>query len=307
MKWILGIDGGGTRTTAWAGDLTGGVLGRIEKGPANYHVTGLVQFQTLIAEIVEELGHICGLDQSGLELISLGLAGVDRPRDREQINTALDNLKLDCRLLVNNDAVIALAAGLGKAEGIVLIAGTGSIAYGVNAAGGAVRAGGWGHVASDEGSGYDIGRQALQRGIMAWEGRDKPTVLLAKIMEYIAVDDMDGLIQFIYHPDTDKAAIAALTEVVAAAARQGDAVASEILLAAADALSDLVKSVISRGFTGAGQVEVCTFGGVVNHIPLIRQRLAERLAGQAQMVQTDREPVWGALQLGYQSIKSQKA
>jgi N-acetylglucosamine kinase-like BadF-type ATPase len=307
MKWMIGIDGGGTKTTAIAGDLAGGILGRVEKGPANYQVTGLANFQALVAEIVADLSLNCRLKRDELEVISLGLAGVDRVRDRELIEAALADLKLGCSYIVNNDAVVALTAGLGKREGIVLVAGTGSIAFGINAAGGAVRAGGWGHVIGDEGSGYDIGRQALARGLRAREGRDKPTVLLAKIMAAIKVDDPDGVIEFVYNPAASKAAIAALTEVVAAAARLGDAVAQEILDAAADDLAGLVESVIDRGFSAAGQVvPVCTYGGVINNIPAIRQRIGTRLAGKARLVAADREPALGALQLGYEYLKKGK-
>jgi len=306
MKWMIGIDGGGTKTTAIAGDMAGGVLGRVEKGPANYQVIGLAAFQTLVGEIVAELSSACRLDRSDLQVISLGLAGVDRVRDRELIAAALGELKLGCPYVVNNDAVVALTAGLGKREGIVLVAGTGSIACGVNAQGGAIRAGGWGHIIGDEGSGYDIGRQALVRGVKAWEGRDKPTVLLAKIMEYIKVDSPDGVIGFVYHPAGGKTAMAALSEVVAAAALEGDAVAREILVAAADALAGLVESVISRGFPAGQVVPVCTYGGVINHIPLIRQRIATQLAGKAQLVAADREPALGALQLGHEYWKSRK-
>ena len=130
---------------------------------------------------------------------------------------------------LNNDACIALAAGLGKSEGIVLIAGTGSIAYGINGRGEVTRAGGWGHIISDEGSGYDIGRQALARGIKATEGRERRSHILDKIMEHLAIVNIDGLLEFIYRPASNKAAIAALAKIVVAVADQGDAVAQEIL------------------------------------------------------------------------------
>lgn len=306
MKWIIGIDGGGSKTAAIAGDMTGGVLGRCETGPANYQVVGLGAFQARISEIVGELSHVCQLDPAELQLISLGLAGVDRVRDKELIMAALNDLKLGCPFVINNDAVAALTAGLGRREGIVLVAGTGSIAFGVNAGGSAIRAGGWGHVIGDEGSGYDIGCQALARSVRAREGRDKPTVLLEKIMEYIKVDSPDGVIEFVYNPEGSKPAIAALAGVVAEAARQGDGVAREILTAAADELAGLVESVISRGFPDGQVVQVCTYGGVLSNIPFISQRIAARLAGKAELVTAGREPAWGALQLGYEYLAGRK-
>jgi len=306
MKWILAIDGGGTKTVACAGDLAGKVLGRVVVGPANYHITGLADFQALIGKIIAELGAICGLEDHDLALISLGLAGVDRPRDRELILTALKGLGLDCLYVVNNDAAIALVAGLGKAEGIALIAGTGSIAYGLTRDGNVIRAGGWGHIISDEGSGYDIGRQALVRGLKAWEGRDKSSVLLGMIMEYWKIIDLDGLIGLVYQSGKDKSAIAALTEVVAEAADRGDVVAQEILDDGAEALANLVRSVISRGFPGGQVVPLCCSGGVIQSIPRVRQKLTEKLTGEALPVFSGREAVLGALQLGYEYMMNDK-
>lgn len=306
MKWIVGIDGGGTKTTACVGDSSGNILGRLEKGPANYHVTGIAAFQMLIRQIIDDFCQTCGLERTELQLVSLGLAGVDRVRDRELILATLSELRLGCHYIVNNDATIALTAGLGETKGIVLIAGTGSIAYGINQDGHVTRAGGWGHVISDEGSGYAVGRQALCRAVKSGENRDKETILLARIMKHIGVSDQDGVIGFINRPTTSKAAIAALTEVVAAAACEGDAVATELLDEAADSLAALVESVITRGFPSGQLVRVCTYGGVINNVPVIRQRIAERLAGKALLVLSDKEPVMGALQIGYNYLHTMK-
>jgi N-acetylglucosamine kinase-like BadF-type ATPase len=213
MRWIIGVDGGGTRTVACAADLSGRVLARVEKGPANYHTIGLPAFASLVAALVADLASAAGLDRSGLTLVSLGLAGADRDRDRELLRSALDGLALGCPCLIDSYARIALAAGLGaNTAGIVLIAGTGSIAYGRTGDGSIIRAGGWGHLVSDEGSGYDIGRQAIARGLKAAEGRDIPSPLLAKIMARIGAADLAGLIAFVYNPATTKADLAALAE-----------------------------------------------------------------------------------------------
>jgi N-acetylglucosamine kinase-like BadF-type ATPase len=230
MRWIVGIDGGGTRTVACAADLSGRVLARAEGGPANYHTVGLPAFADLVAGLVADLARAAALDQTGLALVSLGLAGADRDHDRRLLLAALDRLGLGCPFLIDSDARIALAAGLGeRGAGIVLIAGTGSIAYGLTAKGEVVRAGGWGHIVGDEGSGYDIGRQAIARGLRAHEGRDIPSVLLDKIIARLGVADQAGLIAFVYSPATAKADIAALAATVAEAAADGDRLAAAIL------------------------------------------------------------------------------
>ncbi len=304
MRWIVGIDGGGTRTVACAADLSGRVLARAEGGPANYHTVGLPAFADLVAGLVADLARAAALDQTGLALVSLGLAGADRDHDRRLLLAALDRLGLGCPFLIDSDARIALAAGLGeRGAGIVLIAGTGSIAYGLTAKGEVVRAGGWGHIVGDEGSGYDIGRQAIARGLRAHEGRDIPSVLLDKIIARLGVADQAGLIAFVYSPATAKADIAALAATVAEAAADGDRLAAAILADAADDLAALVLSVIARGFPGTGPVPVATYGGLLLACPRLRDRIAARLAGRAELLPPGPEPVMGALKIGYEYLR----
>lgn len=297
MQWVAGIDGGGSKTVGWAADLTGRILGQAEKGPSNYHTVGLAQCKAVIAAIIEELTAGCKLDKQQLQVVSLGLAGADRRHDQQVIREALAGLQLPCRYLISSDAKIALAAGLGKTEGIVLIAGTGSIAYGINRQGTVIRAGGWGQLASDEGSGYDIGRQALVRAIRAAEGRDKATALLPGIMAALAVSGWDELIGQINAAAMSKTEVAALAPAVAAAADQGDEVACEILRQAGQELALLVQSVLARGFGGQRPVPVCAFGSIISNIPLLRQQLIARLPDQAALVCSQQPPVAGAVKL----------
>ncbi|MDT8901722.1 BadF/BadG/BcrA/BcrD ATPase family protein [Anaeroselena agilis] len=310
MSWIIGIDGGGTKTVACAADLSGRLLARIEKGAANYHVIGLSAFAALVAGIVDDLAEAAGCDRSALALVSLGLAGADRDRDRELLGGALSGLGCPC--LIGSDARIALAAGLGdREEGIVLIAGTGSIAYGRTRRGEIIRAGGWGHLVSDEGSGYDIGRQAIARGLKAAEGREIPSLLLDRIIDSLGVADIAGLIAFLHSPATAKADIAALAATVAALAAEGDKLAAAVIADAAVELAGLVASVVARGFPGAAPgaapVPVAAYGGLLLGCPALRERLAGLLAGQAELLPPGPEPVMGALKIGYDYLKSLKA
>lgn len=283
---------------AYAAGLTGEILGRLEKGPGNYHVTGLTEFKSLIAAIVAGLAAKCGRDPADLALISMGLAGADRKRDQEIILAALADVALNCPCIICSDAKIALAAGTGRTEGIILIAGTGSVAYGINDRQEVIRAGGWGHIASDEGSGYAIGREALVRAIKAREGRDKGTLLVSLIIDHFGLRDWDELIGFINSPAATKTRIASLAKLTADTAQEGDAVATEILAEAATALAGLVESVLTRGFAGKEPVPVCIYGGILRHIEPVRTALADKLRGKAELVILQREPALGAVELG---------
>ena len=307
MEWIIAIDGGGTKTIGIAADCSGTIVGRTEQGPANYHIIGINDFKTRIACIVNELAESCNLSKRDLKVVSLGLAGADREQDRKVIVNALGDLDLNCHYIVVSDARAALVAGLGKDEGIVLIAGTGSIAYGINKSGEIIRAGGWGHVASDEGSGYAIGRQGLIRSIKGAEGRDKETTLLPHIMAHFGCQSWDEFIGFINNRGTTKGEIASLAPVIAQTAMAGDSVAAEIVRDAGDELASLVESVISRGFPPGEPVRVCLYGSIVNNIELIRHRLEIALAGKAELVGCQQEAVIGSMLIGLEWLRKRSA
>lgn len=303
MEWLIGIDGGGTKTVGCAADFAGRILGRVELGPGNYHTAGLTGFQQVISGVIQALAADCALPVAGLQVVGLGLAGADRPRDKEIIREALAGLGFSCHYLIYSDAQAALIAGLGKAEGVVLIAGTGSVAYGINRRDKVIRAGGWGHLASDEGSGYFLGRQALLRSIRASEQRDRATVLLPLIIEHFGLSGWDELISFINNRDLAKAEVASLATVVAAAAAGGDKVAAELLAQAAGELAGLVTSVLSRGFAGQQDVSVCTYGSIVNRIPAVSRRLQAVLGAAVRLVPAGREPAEGAVQLAIEWVR----
>jgi len=302
MEWVLGIDGGGSKTSGWAADRNGKILAKVESGVSNHHVIGIAKFGQLISDMLDEFA-TTGLERSDLRFISLGLAGVDRQQDKVSIGMALNDLGLKGCYSLYNDAEIALAAGIGKMEGIVAISGTGSIAYGVNAQGECFRAGGWGHVVSDEGSGYYIARQALVRSIKAAEGMEQSTVLLADILNFLQLASFDDLITFIYHPKTTKNQVAVLTKVVVNAATNGDVVAIAILEDTADKIIALIEAVIARGFATAPEIKVVLFGSILQKIPQVRERVIAKLQDKVDIRCSEVEPVSGAVILALQALK----
>jgi N-acetylglucosamine kinase-like BadF-type ATPase len=163
----------------------------------------------------------------------LGLAGIDRPEDALLFRAQLAPLAAELRL--TNDAELVLG-GLRELPGVALIAGTGSIALGVDRAGRVVRVGGWGHLIGDEGSGYDIGRRALQAALRMADGRDPRGLLLDRVLAHFGAAGHEDLIERVYTQPA-KSAIAALAPGVLLAARAGDPQARAIVGAAANELA----------------------------------------------------------------------
>jgi glucosamine kinase len=236
---FLGVDGGGTKTLAVIVDADGNERGRGSAGSGNQAAVGLERAVSNIRAAVGEAATQAGAT-GPCAVAWVGLAGVDRPEDRAQLMPHL--APLAAHIHVTNDAELALS-GLAGAVGVALIAGTGSIALGRNAAGEKARAGGWGHLIGDEGSGYTIGRRAMQAASQVADGRGPRTAILPAIMESWNLARPDGMIGKVY-PDGDKGLIAGLSAIVFAAARSGDRVARRIV---AEAATDLAITVVAVG------------------------------------------------------------
>lgn len=236
---FMGVDGGGTTTRAVLVNAAGEERGRGAAGSGNQAAVGLAQAVAHIHQAVHR-----AMTQAGVAgpcaAAWVGLAGVDRPDDHARMLPHLAPLAATVRL--TNDAALALSA-LDGAVGVAVIAGTGAIALGNDATGRTARASGWGHMIGDEGSGYTIGRLAMQAAARAADGRGPETALLAAIMRAWHLERPDGMIGIVY-PDGDKGTIAALSALVFDAARAGDAVARRIV---ADAATELAVAAVAVG------------------------------------------------------------
>ena len=199
-----------------------------------------------------------------------------------------------------NDALVALVAGVGDAPGVVIICGTGSIAYG-RSADRAARAGGWGHVLGDEGSGYWIGRRALRAVARAADGRGPATSLTARVLNHFAVaqavrPDRRGL----RPPAAPPRARADSRALVQQARDEGDEVATQILEQAAHELVRAARSVVERLRMQEEAVQFVLAGGVFTGVPWLAEELKRRLpaiAPRGQVKRLEVEPALGAVRL----------
>ena len=268
---FLGVDGGATKTLAVVVDPDGHERGRGVAGSGNHESVGFERAVQNVKEAVAATLHMAG---AALPLAAawIGLAGIDRPNDHAKFLPQLESLA--CRVHITNDAELALAA-LPKWVGIALIAGTGSIAVGRGPTGTFARSGGWGHIAGDEGSGYELGRQALQAALHAADGRGEPTVLLDLILQHWQLARIEDVLPKLYQR-FDKAEIARLSDQVFAADRDGDAVARAIVSHGA---ADLVRHVLALrdALDFESAVPLALGGGLFVHRREYRRRVLRRL------------------------------
>jgi N-acetylglucosamine kinase-like BadF-type ATPase len=295
MRLFLGVDGGQSSTKAVIGDEAGNILGCGTGGPCNHAGAGegRARLECGIAETLASACREAGLDPRtvAFEAACFGMSG--GPDDKEAI---LSQILRAGVLLVTNDAAIALAGATAGGCGVIVIAGTGSIASGRNGDGRRARAGGWGYQFGDEGSGFDIVRHALRASLRMEEGWGPPTGLRRVLQEATATASANETLHLFYTDRWPRERVAALAPLVDAAAREGDAAAIEILNRAAQELALSAGAVRAQLWKTGDAVEIAYVGGVFrSEILLNRFRLLVEMEPGNSCVAPRRSPAEGAL------------
>ncbi|BAY78460.1 ATPase, BadF/BadG/BcrA/BcrD type [Nostoc linckia NIES-25] len=318
MPYVLGIDGGGSKTVCVLMDDSGQVLGRGEAGGANYQSIGIgatfKSIESAIQVAANEARQIINIIT--IEAICLGLAGVGRASDIEVVKNLvleLQNSKIlpitwalqPANIVICNDAFIALVGGIGHDVGIVVAVGTGSIVFGRNQQGNTKRVGGWGYILGDEGSAYKIAVAGMNAALKSYDGREIATSLVDAFKEHLNLESIEDLIEVIYRRQWGVKQIAALAPIVDLAAASGDEVANNII---DDAVKELVKAtstVIDAIFIPDSIYEVVTTGSVW----LTRSKIHERFSASIikkfpfiQVIYPRFEPAYGAALLAFQRL-----
>ena len=294
---VLGIDAGGTKSVCLLADDRGEIVSMTRGPGANLHAAGELGVEKVLHELMETA---IGDRDVTPTAVCVGIAGVDREDEAQTVRAIMRRIGHKSHVLVVNDALIALVAGAGDAPGIVVIAGTGSIAYGRNAAGEAARAGGWGHLIGDEGSGYWIGREALAAVMRAGDGRGPTTHLTAQILAHFSVADVSRLPRIVYDREQPRMAVAALGPLVQRVADEGDAVAARVLERAAEELVLAAGSVAARLEMRGDPFAFYLAGGAFQVVPSLARELSRRLvevAPRSRVEMLDAEPAVGAVRL----------
>ena len=275
--YVLGVDGGGTKTRAVVAGSRGEVLGEGHAGPSNPLRVGVSDSTKAIRQAVEGACADAGVRRQDLSAAEVGLAGVKREDIRERMRVALLAELGIGSLEVVTDADIALYGATEGKPGLVVIAGTGSICCGINARGRRACAGGWGPVAGDEGSGSWIARRALQSVARASDGRGRKTSLTEAARDYFKVERAEDLSTAVYAPNMTNNRIAGFGRYVIEVAKRRDAVAREILDEAGRELARAASAVIRKLRMERERFQLAYVGGVFAAGNLILEPLREEL------------------------------
>jgi N-acetylglucosamine kinase-like BadF-type ATPase len=268
MDLYLGVDGGQSSTTALIGDETGAVLGIGTGGPCNHvgAAEGAGKLKRTVSECLTQACQQAGLDPGTVFFSSACFGMSGGPEDKKAL---LSEIIRAAKLVVTDDASIALSGAFGGRPGIVTIAGTGSIAFGRDAICRSARAGGWGYIFGDEGGAFDIVRQALRAALRHEEGWGPATGLRAALLEQTGEPNINAVLHAFYTETWPRSRVASLAPVVSALADADDAAAVRILKRAARDLSSFALAVRSQLWDADHPVHFSYIGGVFqSHILL---------------------------------------
>jgi len=240
-----------------------------------------------------------------VEALCAGVAGVGRSTIHRKILAALRETVPARRYLLTTDAAIVLQSVFRKQPGVVVISGTGSIAYGRDGRGRTLRSGGWGSVFDDTGSGYDLGRKAVAAALRDFDGRGQQTALREAVPEALKIGSITQVAAREWAPHE----IAALFPVVLRVAREGDRVARRLCGEAGRDLAEMAVALLKQLGAGRRGLPVVCAGGVFSASASVRRSFArhlrqllekEKLAPVAGVNLMQREPVEGALELAFE-------
>lgn len=306
MRYVLGVDGGGSKTHALVADETGCVLGFGQGGPSNYQVDGLSTAMHSIEHAVR-----LALDRAGLSPpdISAGffcLAGADLPEDFIILQEAVQALNLAQTAVIKNDTMAALRSGTTRSWGVVVICGTGFNAAGASPNGQEIIFPALGPISGDWGGGNSLSEEMIRAVMRAWDGRGNPTMLTELVLGALSAGSVEQLLSMLYHEQIDPQRLLDLVPLLFDAAESGDQVARELIVRMGTEVAVSANALICRLALTKEDVEVVLGGSIFKgRGDLLLDtvtRLIHEVAPEARIVRPRHEPVVGAVLLALEAI-----
>lgn len=298
MKYLIGFDCGATKTKCALADIDGNIICSANGKPSNYLVIGVDNAARNILSLLDKFKNELDFAQAEIEKVVIGAAGAGRKEDAERLLKAVTDSASVKEIIfksitVVSDAQIALEGAFPKKPGCILIAGTGSIIYGKDKEGNFFRAGGFGRLIGDEGSGYSIGRKALKAAAEFFDGRGGKTLIAKLIADKYFIKTPDDLIAKVYKENLD---IASVAQIVLTAAEEGDKIALNILAEESDQLIELIKAMMKKMNTE--ELNVSPAGSLISNNNVYSDLLLKKIRTYLPLVKVinaEHSPVEGAI------------
>ncbi len=290
MKYLIGIDGGGTKTHCVITDLNGKILYECFGSASNFLIAGFEKVSATILKLITECRLKLDIQYEDIACVLIGTTGAGRRSDADRLENSFNEFAKSKNIIIKNfrvesDARIALEGAFSGKPGSILIAGTGSIMFGKDAAGAIHRVGGFGRFIGDEGSGYSIGREALIAVSKEFDGRGNKTGITDLLNKKFEIDSSEKLIIEIYKNNFD---IASAAPLVLQAAEAGDEISKKIIDDESNELIDHISTMAEK--INEPVLNVSFIGGlisgeniysnalrkkIISHLPKVKIKLPE--------------------------------
>lgn len=306
MRYVIGIDGGGTKTKLVLYSLNKELLSEYISGPSNILSSGYDIVKQSITEALIKGAVERGYDLEECQVLCIGVAGAGRDNIKAQIKQIIRECGYSRELVITHDAETALMGATNGEQGILIIAGTGAICYGQNDKGDRHRVGGWGHKVGDEGSAYSIGRDIIKSVMREYDGRGKVTYLTPLLLEAMKLTNSEQIITAIYAPNITKQDIAAYAILLEKAIKVNDEVALEILRKSVNANVEAVAAAIRKLELEETAVDIIVSGSVLVNNERIKNEFIYQLKDiypKAKVKDMINDASYGAMLIALQSYK----
>jgi len=304
VKFVAGIDGGGTKCSLIIADMSGNMIYESMGESTNIYSNSTEYVKQNLKTLLNTAFNNCGLNITDCCSFCIGSAGIGREDDRATMLSIVKSIGFSHNIIVTNDAEIVLYAGTENGEGVVVISGTGSFAFGKNKEGKSKRAGGWGYNIGCEGGGYYIGIKAIQAVLRSYDGRQEYTELTQMIKEQIGIEQIDEIVKFINNTDNIKA-ISNLVKVVEIANNKHDRTANRILTDAANELTIMGEAVIKALEFESRPFSLVTGGNVLLKTDFIFDKFSLSIKEKYPLVnikKLEKNAAWGAVLMALKAV-----
>lgn len=309
MSYLIGIDGGGTKTHAVLTNLNGEKLFECFGGPSNFLILGTEKVSETLLTLIDSCKNYLNISYSDISFVLLGTTGAGRRSDAELLENDFQSYLTSKNISIKNfrvesDARIALEGAFSGKPGSILIAGTGSIMFGKDKDGNIHRVGGFGRYIGDEGSGYSIGKKALTAIAKSFDGRGKKTILSELVAEKFGIVSSEKLITEVYKNNFD---IASVTPLVLQASEIKDEIAVHIIESETDELILHLKAMEEK--IKEEVLSVAFIGGILSSKNVYSKLFATKINEQipnCRVKLPDHPPEYGAILMAQTQLKNSK-
>jgi len=306
MNYVLGVDGGASKTLCLVADVDGRVLGFGRAGGSNHQICGL---DPALAQIVHCVRKALAQAQASAPEVQLGmfcLAGADLPEDYAMLSEAIEDLGLCQKVVIKNDSMAALRSGLSRPWGVVVICGTGTNAAGNAPDGQELVLPGLGHISGDWGGGEGISQEIIRLVMRAWDGRGRPTALSQMVLDALGASSPEVLLRMLYRNRLERDQLLGLVPLLFEAAYAGDEVACQLVREVGMEVGVTARTILRRLSLQDTDVQVVLGGSIFKAKgPLLIDAVTEvihEVAPRASIVLPEVEPVVGALLLALEAV-----